>query len=393
MKDMSAAVAKNGVLQSVDTAMKKVSIWDALPSFREAWPGLLAMLLLAFICGLPGVPWPFTIERLFWYFDHILPPINGKGLFLDLLHCNYVVTGLVLGLIIRNFIGVPKSWEPGLTFTPVLMNAGIVLIASQYFLNDLAKLGAATITLMLVFVFGTCNLVIILFRWFKVDQRQAALQAAGIAMCGVSAIVAVAPMVKARTDQIAYTIATSIGFGILCIILMPFIGRLIGVPEYAFGIWAAVGVPNSAQVIPTGFNYGFEAGKVGGFANIGRIVLIPAGVLYVYFVAFTSEFRQANISIWEVVKEKFPLFVFGFIAIWVMNCFHLFPVPARAAMETVMIWFFGICYVGIGLQTKLGDVRKAGWGSVTTATAAGIIKLVLCLVVIMIGLKYGYFVK
>jgi uncharacterized integral membrane protein (TIGR00698 family) len=389
----AASVAKNGMRQTVDTAMKKVSIWQALPSWKEAWPGLLAMLVLAFICGLPGVPWPYTIEHLFWYFDHMLPPINGKGLFLDLLHCNYVVTGLVLGLIIRNFVGVPKKWEPGLTFTPVLMNAGIVLIASQYFLHDLAKLGGTTITLMVVFVFGTANLVIILFRLFKVDERQAALQAAGIAMCGVSAIVAVAPMVKARTDQIAYTIATSIGFGILCILFMPFIGRIVGVPEYAFGIWSAVGVPNSAQVIPTGFNYGFEAGKVAGFANIGRIVLIPAGVLYVYFVAFTAEFRREKISIWEVLKEKFPMFVFGFMAVWVMNCFHLFPVPARVAMEQVMIWFFAICYVGIGLQTKLADVRKAGFGSVATATLAGVLKLALCLIVIMIGLKYGYFLK
>ena len=390
---MSATIAKNGVNQSVDTAMRKVNVWLALPSFKESMPGLLAMLVLAFLCGLPGIPWPFTIEHLFWYFDHILPPINGKGLFLDLLHCNYVVTGLLLGLIIRNFIGVPKSWEPGLTYTPVLMNAGIVLIASQYFLHDLTKLGATTIITMVIFVFGTANLVILLFRWFKVDERQAALQAAGIAMCGVSAIVAVAPMVKARTDQIAYTIATSIAFGILCILAMPLLGRLVGIPEYAFGIWAAVGVPNSAQVIPTGFNYGFEAGKVGGFANIGRIVLIPAGVLYVYFVAFTAEFRREKISIWQVLKEKFPLFVFGFIAIWLMNCFHLFPVPARVAMEQVMIWFFGICYVGIGLQTKLGDVKKAGFGSVATATLAGTIKVVLCLIVILIGLKFGYFMK
>jgi uncharacterized integral membrane protein (TIGR00698 family) len=393
MTETDVTVASNGVFRSVDTAMKRVSMWQALPSFREAVPGLTAMLILAFFCGLPGIPWPFTIERFFSYIDHVLPPINGKGLFLDLLHCNYVVTGLILGLVIRNFIGVPKSWEPGLTFTPVLMNAGIVLIASQYFLHDLAKLGGTTITLMVVFVFGTANLVILLFRLFKVDERQAALQAAGIAMCGVSAIVAIAPMVKARTDQIAYTIATSIGFGILCIIMMPFIGRLVGIPEYAFGIWSAVGVPNSAQVIPTGFNYGFEAGKVAGFANIGRIVLIPAGVLYVYFVAFTSEFRREKISLWQVLKDKFPLFVFGFMAVWIMNCFHLFPVPARAAMEQVMIWFFAICYVGIGLQTKLGDVRKAGFGSVTTATAAGMLKLIGCLIVILIGLKYGYFLK
>jgi len=102
---------------------KPVSIWKALPGFRESLPGAVAMIVIAVFCGLPGIPWPFTIHNLLGYLDQVLPPIYGKGLFIDLLHFNYVVIGLVIGMVIRNFIGVPRSWEAGLSFTPVLMNA------------------------------------------------------------------------------------------------------------------------------------------------------------------------------------------------------------------------------------------------------------------------------
>jgi hypothetical protein len=89
----------------------KSSIWSALPSFRESYPGLLALVIIAVFCELPGLPWPFTVHHLLQYVDHVLPPIYGKGLFIDLLHFNYVVISLAVGILIRNLIGVPKSWE------------------------------------------------------------------------------------------------------------------------------------------------------------------------------------------------------------------------------------------------------------------------------------------
>lgn len=387
------AVTNNGVSPAVNARMSKVSIWQALPSFRESMPGLLAMFIISVFCGLPGVPWPFTVERLLSYIDHVLPPIYGKGLFIDLLHFNYVVIGLVVGMVIRNVIGVPKSWEAGISFTPVMMNTGIVLIGTQYLLRDLVKLGSQSAGLMVLFVFGSATITILLCRLLKIGDRMTGLLAAGFSMCGVSAVVAIAPMVKARTDQVAYAIASLITFGIACLFLLPWVGRLIGIPEYAFGIWSATGVPNSAQVIATGFNYGFEAGKVAGFANIGRIVLIPAGVLYIYFLTFTAEFRREKLSFWQVLKDKFPMFVLGFIGLWLLNCMHIFPLPARMAMEQVMIWFFTLCFVGIGLQTRFSDVKSAGFKAISIAWVAGILKVGLCLGAIMLGIKFGFFLK
>ena len=245
-------------------------MWTSLPGFRESRHGFLAMVIIALFCGLPGFSWFPNIEDFLRYIDQVLPPIYGKGLFLDLLHFNYVVIALVVGMLIRNVIGVPKSWEPGLSYSAVFMNTGIIMLGPQYMLRDLIKLGGQSITIMVIMVFSSAAIGILLGRFFKVGDRLTALLAAAFSMCGVSAAVAIAPMVRAKSEEVAYAIAALISFGIFCLFALPFIGRLLEMSHYSFGIFSAVGVPNSAQVIATGFNFSFEAGKVAGFANIGR---------------------------------------------------------------------------------------------------------------------------
>ncbi len=368
---------------------KKISMWSTLPSFRQSLPGLLAVVIIAIFCGIPGIPWPFTMEAFLKYIDAVLPPIYGKGLFIDLLHFNYVVIGLAVGILIRNLIGFPKSWEPGLSYTSVFMNVGIIILGSQYMLRDLVKLGAISILLMVIMVFGGALVFIYMGRYFKLGNTLTALLSAAFSMCGVSAVVAIAPMVRAKSEEVAYAIAVSVTFGLVCLFGLPFFGRLIDLSNYSFGIMTAAGVPNSNQVIATGFNYSFEAGKVAGFANIGRVVLIPAGVLFVYFMTLTKELRGSRINVWQVLKDKFPIFVFGFIVVWIGNCLHLWPVPASEAMERVMNWSFTLCFVGLGLQTKLGDMKKAGPKGILIGYVAGCIRIGICLGLIVLLGKFG----
>jgi uncharacterized integral membrane protein (TIGR00698 family) len=371
---------------------REVSIWSALPTFRESLPGILALIIIAIMCGVPGVPFPYTAEALLKYVDAVLPPIYTKGLFTDLLHFNYVVIGLVVGILIRNVFGVPRSWEAGLSYSGVFMNAGIIMLGSQYMLRDLVKLGAVSIILMVAMVFGGALLFTFLGRFFKMGTSLTALLSAAFSMCGVSACVAIAPMVRAKSEEVAYAIAVSVTFGFFCLFGLPFFGSLMGLTNNAFGLLAAAGVPNSNQVIATGFNFSFEAGKVAGFANIGRVVLIPLGVLFIYFLTLTDELRSTKINVWQVIKDKFPIFILGFMVVWIGNCLHLWPQPASEAMGNVMNWFFTLCFIGLGLQTRLADMKKAGLKGILIGYGAGMLRVGACLILIFIMAKVGLFV-
>ncbi|GAI81853.1 unnamed protein product, partial [marine sediment metagenome] len=275
--------------------------------------------------------------------------------------------------------------EVGLSYYSIFLHAGIIMLGSQYLLRDIVKLGPVTIAIMVVFVFGSAALLIFIGRLFRADDSLIGVMAAGFSMCGVTAAVATAPMVRAKSEQITYAIAATVSFGVFCMIGLPYLARLFDITQYSFGVISATGVPNSAQVIATGYMLGFEAGKVSGFVNIGRVVLIPAGALFIYFLSMTREVLAAEkIDVWQTVKEKFPVYVFGFIIVWVANCFHFFPKPTVFAIEKVMIWFFSLSFVGLGLQTKLSDVRKAGIKGAIVGYLAGTIKLALAIIVISI---------
>jgi uncharacterized integral membrane protein (TIGR00698 family) len=384
----------NAAAASQDVVLaRRISMWSALPTFRQSLPGILALIVIAIFCGVPGIPFPFTAEALLKYIDAVLPPIYTKGLFTDLLHFNYVVIGLVAGILIRNVFGVPRSWEPGLSYSGVFMNAGIIMLGSQYMLRDLVKLGPVSIILMVIMVFGGALLFIFLGRCLKLGSSLNALLSAAFAMCGVSACVAIAPMVRAKSEEVAYAIAVSVTFGFFCLFGLPFFGLLLKLSNNAFGLLAAAGVPNSNQVIATGFNFSFEAGKVAGFANIGRVVLIPLGVLFVYFMTLTQDLRSTKINVWQVIKDKFPIFILGFLVVWIGNCLHLWPQPASEAMANVMNWFFTLCFIGLGLQTRMADMKKAGWKGILLGYGAGFLRVGICLTLIFVLARMGFITK
>jgi len=385
---MTTDITYNQVAEKAPKA-RVPSVWSALPSFQKSWPGLLAMALLALFCGLPGLNFFFTIETLLHYVDAVLPPVYGKGFFTDLLHMNYVVNCLLVGIIVRNVIGVPNSWEPGLTYSGVFMNAGIIMLGSQYLLSDLMKLGGVSIVVMIFMVFGGALIFTYMGRWAKMGDSMTALLAAGFSMCGVSACIAISPMVKAKSEEVAYAIAVSVTFGLLCLFALPFLGHLIGMTNDAFGLFSAAGVPNSNQVIATGFNFSFEAGRVAGFTNIGRLVLIPAGVLFIYFMTLGKELRSSEVSFLQVLMEKFPIFIIGFAIVWALNCSKVWPLPASMAMGKVMEWFFSLSFVGLGLLTKLSDLKKAGPRGVIIGYVAGSLRIGLCLILLYIATKMG----
>lgn len=386
---MANAIAASGELR----ISKKVGMWSSLPTFRQSFPGILALIVIAVFCGVPGIPFPYTIEALLKYIDSVLPPIYTKGLFTDLLHFNYVVIGLVAGILIRNVFGVPRSWEAGLSYSGVFMNVGIIMLGSQYMLRDLVKLGPVSIILMVIMVFGGALLFAFLGRLLKLGTSLTALLSAAFSMCGVSACVAIAPMVKAKSEEVAYAIAVSVTFGFFCLFGLPFFGLLLNLSNSAFGLLAAAGVPNSNQVIATGFNFSFEAGKVAGFANIGRVVLIPLGVLFVYFMTLTQELRAGSINVWQVIKDKLPIFILGFLVVWIGNCLHLWPQPASEAMGNVMNWFFTLCFIGLGLQTRLADMKKAGLKGILLGYGAGFLRVGICLFLIFALGKMGLIAK
>jgi len=92
---------------------------------------------------------------------------------------------------------------------------GVIMLGARYSFAELAKLGVYSVWLIGFFVLGTVFMVLWLGNLFKQPKTMTGVLAAGMGVCGVSATVAVAPVVKAKSTEMAYTIGTILSFGIM----------------------------------------------------------------------------------------------------------------------------------------------------------------------------------
>ena len=154
---------------------------------------------------------------------------------------------------------------------------------------------------------------------------------AGVGVCGVSATVAAAPVVKAKSAEIAYTIGTILLWGVGCMFLFPTVGHLLGMGPVQFGAWAGTGILNSAQVAGAALAFephGIETLKVAEIFNITRVLFLPIIVLWlaVWYVKREETGRKVNLG--EVIVAKFPVFVLGFILMFALSSTGVFA-PAE----------------------------------------------------------------
>ncbi|WP_238442430.1 YeiH family protein [Desulfofalx alkaliphila] len=299
------------------------------------------------------------------------------------LSLNYVFIAILAGMLIRNTVGVPTVFEPGLKYSTIFTKTGIVIMGTKYTWASLVQVGAVSMVFIAVFLFGT---VWVLFKFmpkFKLSDKLGGCLAAGFSICGVSATVATGPAIRAKGQEMAYAIAAILIFGLGMLFILPPIGKLIGLTDVEFGAWAGVAIVNSAQVLAAGFAFGEEAGLVAGIYNMGRVVLLPLVVLYIVMHVLGRESKEAGeINKTQFVMDKFPVFVLAFLALMALNTAGAFSPEELKTASKLMDYAFTLGFASIGLTTRFSDMKAAGKDGLILGFMVALIKAVLALAVI-----------
>jgi uncharacterized integral membrane protein (TIGR00698 family) len=356
------------------------------PNWIEFVPGFLFCMLFAFL----GMN-----------LDHLVGQYHAAGIgwatFLyEEAQFNYVVILLLGGILIRNTMPLPKLLLPGIGIARPIIKPGIIILGVHYVWADVIRVGGVGLALTAVFIFGTA---IIVMWWCKksgVSDGLGGIMGAGTGVCGVSAIIATSPVVKANPLEIAYAIGTILFFGTLMLFIMPYIGQSIDLPGSQFGAWSAIAILNTAQLVAAAEWYGTEAIDTAVLINVARIMFLPLVVLFAvwFYILRTGKQEPGHeINKWQLVKDKFPLFILGFFVLVLLNSLGLESLgsPRIAgspfwAMNAVYTWCFAIGFAGIGLSISIEDMKKAGGRAFSIGMVAAVVKMVLgLLVVLLIG--------
>ena len=285
-----------------------------LDYYTSVVPGIAYILLIAFI-----VRW--GLDPIFASWGKAATPALGWN-FAKILNLNYVVLGIVIGIVIVNVFKIPAWAANGVRTARFFLKTGVILLGTLYSAAELAQLGALSVVMIGFFVLGSVGVVLFMGKRMGTPNSMTAVLSAGMGVCGVSATVAASPVVRAKAEEIAYTIGTILIFGVGCMFLFPTVGHLLNMGPVQFGAWAGTGILNSAQVAGAALAFdphGIETLKVAEIFNITRVLFLPIIVLWLAAWYVKHEEGAEKVNLAQVVIAKFPVFVLGFIAMFALS--------------------------------------------------------------------------
>jgi len=168
-----------------------------------------------------------------------------------------IMMAIVLGMLVANTIKIPDSIQPGLKFcTSAILKLGIILLGIR-----LSLTGAGQFTLVaLPFVIAAIAIglftVGLLGRYMGLSRQLSGLIAVGTSICGCTAIVATAPLIKANESEVSYAIACITVFGLAAMFFYPVLAHQVFAtqPELA-GLFLGTSIHETAQVAGAGMMY------------------------------------------------------------------------------------------------------------------------------------------
>lgn len=338
------------------------------PGWTDVLPGLALSLLVALLARLIHQALP----------DGIAAAVGE------------VILAVLLGLLIGNSIGIPALFAPGIRFSfHSVLRVAIVLLGAAFSVQQVAAIGVAAVLMIVALMTVALLAAHGLGKIARVPPRLATLIGVGTAVCGNSAIVATAPVIGARDDEVSFAVATNTLFGTLAVFLYPLLGHALHLRDPAFGTWAGSAVNDTSQVVATGFAYSDGAGRIATAVKLTRNALMGAvivlmGVLHGGSAADSD--GRARAGFWTRVKQSVPLFVLGFLAMAALQSAGVLAwLSERAGRDLTadaQTWariLILIALAGVGLSTRIDAMRRAGlrpfYVGLTVATAVSIVSL------------------
>src|SRR5215471_1137812 len=191
----------------------------------------------------------------------------------------YVLWAILIGLAISNTLTIPRIFHPGIATYELWLKIGIVLLGSRFVLGDVLRLGGVSLGLVIVEISLSLLLMTWLGRIFHLKPKLTTLLAVGSAICGVSAIIAAKGAIEADDEDSTFAIAAILALGALALFTFPVIGHNLHMNDTSYGLWAGLGVDNTAEATAAGALYSEAASKVAVLAKTTRNAMIGFVVL------------------------------------------------------------------------------------------------------------------
>ena len=262
---------------------------------------------------------------------------------------------LALGLIVAFTFGNPFPQLEGKP-TKYLLQTSVVLLGFGMNLSSVYKAGKDGILFTIATIFGTLILGYFVGKLLKVGDRTSTLISSGTAICGGSAIAAVAPAIDADKDEITVSLGTIFVLNSVALFAFPIIGHYLGLTQNQFGIWSAIAIHDTSSVVGASAAYGPEALIIATTVKLARALWIaPVALLFAFIYRNQRSEGKAKIAI--------PWFIVLFLAATAIRSYAPASIPPSLYDSFVNVAKTGmtITLFLIGASLSRATLQKFGY--------------------------------
>jgi uncharacterized integral membrane protein (TIGR00698 family) len=213
---------------------------------------------------------------------------------------------------------------------------------------------------------------------FGVWPRTSILIGAGTAICGNSAIVAVAPLIDAEDQDVMLSMGAINVLGLVLMFVSPLIGSAIGLNDEGYGVWAGSTLHAVPQAVAAGFAFSEKAGGLATLVKLVRVALLAPLLVVLAFGYARSRKDRITVHYGRLV----PPFLWGFFALFLLNSFGLLPslqfqngykVASADVLAEAGNILLTLSMAAMGLEVNLKLFVKVGGAALAAGAAASIV--------------------
>jgi len=268
------------------------------------------------------------------------------------------VLAIVLGIALRAAWPPPEPLKPGLAFASrTVLQAAIVVSGFGISVAAVARTGGETLPVTVGTIAVALVLAPIVGRILRLEPTLERLIGVGTAICGASAIAAVASVIAPLEADVALSIATVFFYNVVAVLTFPALGHALHLTQSQFGVWAGTAINDTSSVVAAGYAFGSEAGEHATIVKLTRATFILPIVAIVAIVHARAQ-REAGVRVpWRRVV---PWFILWFVVAACVNSTGIIPVTLHPAITLLSTFLISTALAAIGLQTEVARLARSG---------------------------------
>ncbi|QRM29747.1 YeiH family protein [Microvirga sp. VF16] len=284
-----------------------------------------------------------------------------------------LVIAILIGTIVRTLWTPDKRWAPGIGFSAkTLLEIAVMLLGASISFQAVLDAGVGLILGIAVVVALAIGASYGLGRWLGLPKRMAMLVACGNSICGNSAIAAVAPVIGARPEDVASSIAFTAILGVIVVLTLPLLVPLLDLSMTQYGVLAGLTVYAVPQVLAATVPVSLVSTQLGTLVKLVRVLMLGPVVIALSLAMGRSTTDAKPSLSWN---RLVPWFIVGFLSLALLRSLGVIPDAVLRAIVPTATLFTIISMAALGLGVDLKVLRNVG-GRVTLAVTLSLLVLI-----------------